>query len=119
MLRLRQSLEGVLLPGLVLLTFVTGACRQLPKRPGESVEILQQGELAALNPNDIVVLPIAQIEGRELPERALREAFSEALIRRQYVPLALDEVDKRVVNASHAGLYERGCRPGDRHPSLE
>lgn len=85
-----------------LLLGLLAACQELPRHPGDKVQILEQGGLTALNPADIAVAPVEfAAEGIDAPERMLREVVAEALVKRRYSPLALDFVDSRVIDASY------------------
>lgn len=89
----------VLLAATVLLL---GACQELPRHPGDRVQILEQGDLTALNPADIAVAPVEYaVDGVRAPDRMLREVVAESLVKRRYSPLALDFVDSRVIDASY------------------
>jgi hypothetical protein len=68
-------------------------------------------DLAAVNPADVVVLPIENQTGRSgLPLDELRREFHEGLVKLHYSPLALDYVDSRVVDATYVpgDLREEG-----------
>ncbi len=70
------------------------ACNELPRRRGESVE--------KRNPIDLVVAPVENATGdKSVPLASLREAFQKGLVRRRYTPLALEYVDRKVVDAAY------------------
>lgn len=78
------------------------ACTQLPKPPADG-EVRSSGSalLEARSPMEVVVAPIqgdASVPGDEL-----RQGFQQALIARRYSPLALRQVDKKVVEAGYKG----------------
>ncbi len=91
-------LGGALLFGVQFL----GACQELPKVPGRHVSELYRGSLESVQPADVVVAPIADksADGRA-PTDSLRQAFQSGLIKRRYSPLALEYVDRRVVEAAY------------------
>jgi len=92
------------LGGLVVLAgaLVSSACNELPRRRGESVQAVSSGKLDEKNPVDIVVAPVENATGsKSVPLAALREAFQDGLLRRHYSPLALDYVDRKVVDATY------------------
>ncbi len=91
-------LSGCLAAGIVSL-----GCQQLPPEPpGHDVQVLASAGLEQANPNDIAIAPIRLGEPTiHAPEQLLREAFQKALLKRRYSPLALEAVDRRVVNASY------------------
>ncbi len=91
--------------GLCLALFLglTLGCRQLPKERGARVQVISSSGLAELNPNDVVVEPVQNtMEEGSIPADNIRLAFYSALPRRGYVPLALDFVDRAVVDASYS-----------------
>jgi hypothetical protein len=78
-------------------------CRQLPKEPGAGVQVISSSGLAELNPNDVVVAPVQNtMEQGGMPAENIRQAFYSALPRRGYAPLALEFVDRAVVDASYS-----------------
>ena len=81
------------------------ACNELPKQRGQKVATTSNAALEKKNPIDVVVAPVVDastIKSRtEVPLADLREAFQKGLVRRRYSPLALDYVDKKVVEAAY------------------
>jgi len=78
------------------------ACNELPHRRGESVQTVSSGKLEKRNPIDLVVAPVENASGdASVPIVALREAFQKGLVRRHFSPLALDYVDRKVVDAAY------------------
>ena len=78
------------------------ACNELPRRRGESVQTVSSGKLEKRNPIDLVVAPIENAKGnKSVPLASLREAFQKGLVRRRYSPLALEYVDRKVVDAAY------------------
>lgn len=78
------------------------ACSSVPRRPGSSVETISPATVAAKSPVDVVVAPIANPSGNgSVPDQYLREAFHDGLVKRRYSPLALEYVDRKVVDASY------------------
>lgn len=76
--------------------------------PGEDVQTLVEGRLRDRNPTDVAVLPVEnQTAATNVPLVALREAFYTGLVKRRYSPLALDYVDRGVVEAAYSpGMFE-------------
>lgn len=92
--------RSILFPALTALALC--ACNDLPKRPGGSVETVHSGQLERSSPIDVVVAPVENASGRKgVPLAALREAFHKGLVKRRYSPLALEYVDRKVVNAAY------------------
>lgn len=79
------------------------ACHVTPDPPQRFVEILYRGTLEEEQPNDVVV-PALENTAMEpqVPEGVLREAFVRALAKRRYAPLALEYVDRQVIDAAYA-----------------
>ncbi len=82
-------------------------CQDLPSRPrGHDVQVIGTQGLSQANPNDIAIAPLEIADADALvPEPELRTAFQKALIQRRYSPLALEAVDRQVIDAAY--------RPGD------
>jgi hypothetical protein len=90
-----------LLP-LLLGLFLAAGCQQLPKVPGKNVEELYRGSLESVQPADVVVAPVLnESTSTRTPQLAMRAAFQDALIKRRYSPLAIEYVDRRVVEAAY------------------
>ena len=82
---------------------VFAACQTIPDYPGEDIEVLHHGALESVQPADIVLAPVvvsAETLGT-VPTASLRRGFMKALVRRRYSPLALEYVDREVVEASY------------------
>jgi hypothetical protein len=94
--------HSALIGSLAATLFLFG-CQQLPAKPrGQDVQVVSAGELEKANPNDIAIAPIRLAEPTlHVPEQLLREAFQHALLQRRYSPLALEAVDRRVIDASY------------------
>jgi hypothetical protein len=91
-----------LLPLLLGLSLLA-ACQELPKVPGRHVDELYRGGLESSQPADVVVAPVVdESASSRAPQAALRQAFQVGLVKRRYSPLALDYVDRRVVEASYS-----------------
>lgn len=83
------------------LAFAPG-CRSVPRVPGSNVEVLYSGTLDQVKPVDVVVAPIQNESGsREVPEPLLRQALVDGLVKRRYSPLALEYVDRQIVEAAY------------------
>jgi hypothetical protein len=85
---------------LLVCSFAFLACTQLPKPPADG-EVRTSGSalLEARSPMEVVVAPIQG--GAMVPGEDLRHGFQQALIARRYSPLALRQVDKKIVDASY------------------
>ena len=85
------------------LTLFVSGCQDTPKPPrGYDNVGLETGTINEVNPTDIVVLPIENATGKDLPLDELRAGFHARLVRLRYSPLALDYVDaNRPVEASY------------------
>ena len=91
----------VLLASLAALLPLSGCASIQPPREA-SVEGLGVGRLKQVNPLDVVVLPIENHSGRSgLPLDTMRREFQEGLVKLRYSPLALDYVDRQVVEATY------------------
>jgi hypothetical protein len=78
------------------------ACNELPHRRGESVQTVSSDKLEKKNPVDLVVAPIENKTGSDdVPIASLRDSFQKGLVRRRYSPLALEYVDRKVVDAAY------------------
>lgn len=87
---------------LVSLLTLAAACHQMPVRHGEEVQTPKSSLLEQRAPIDVAVAPVLDNSGNAaLPKAELRAAFAGALVKRHYSPLALEMVDKKVVNASY------------------
>lgn len=99
-LRVSSSLAIALLSFLAL--GALGSCTSIPERRGATVETHSAGRLEMKNPIDIVVAPVENTAGvKGVPIVALRESFQKGLVKRRYSPLALEYVDRKVVNAAY------------------
>ena len=100
-LRAWTRLAPVLFLG-ALGAFLTAACEALPEPPGLHVEQLYSGRLEQVQPMDVVIAPVIDESGhKRVPIGELRQAFQVALLKRRYTPLALEYVDRRVVEAAY------------------
>lgn len=88
--------------GSACLGVVSASCNQLPPERGEHVQTVSSDKLDKRNPIEVVVAPVANATGDDtVPIVMLREAFQAGLVRRRYSPLALEYVDKKVVDATY------------------
>lgn len=94
----RHPMRWSLLAGALLAI----SCHELPRQPGNSVVVMEQGSLAEVNPADVAVAPVQVAPGVEAPVARLREAIARGLPARQYTPLSIDFVDSRVIEASYS-----------------
>ena len=79
------------------------ACSEVPRRRGEAVQTVASDKLATDSPVEVVVAPIENATGNSgVPLAMLRDAFQQGLVRRRYSPLALEYVDRKVVDATYA-----------------
>jgi hypothetical protein len=91
-----------LLAPLLAFTCLATACNQMPARPGEYVATQKGSTLEQKGPIEIAVAPLEDSsQNSALPRMELRSAFQAALVKRRYTPLALDQVDSKVVNAAY------------------
>jgi len=87
----------------VVLAALCAGCHNLPDRPGANAEQLLRGTLESTRPIDVAVAPVVNRSGSEgVPLADLRQAFHAGLVKRRYSPLALEYVDRHVVEASYA-----------------
>ncbi len=87
---------------LLSLVCLAAACNRMPVHHGVDVESPKSSSLEQRSPIDVAVAPITDNSGNTaLPRAELRTAFQGALVKRRYSPLALEMVDKKVVNASY------------------
>ncbi|MAF64187.1 MAG: hypothetical protein CMJ84_00825 [Planctomycetes bacterium] len=79
------------------------ACQTVPDYPGEDIEVLHHGAIESVRPADIVLAPVTVSSETPtvVPAASLRRGFMKALVRRRYSPLALEYVDREVVEASY------------------
>lgn len=103
----RQLRERARPAGLAALALLVGAlapaCHVTPDPPQRYVEVLYRGTLEEVQPNDVVVPPLLNTAGEpQVPEGVLREAFVRNLAKRRYAPLALEYVDRQVIEAAYA-----------------
>ena len=88
--------------GSACLGVVSTSCNQLPPERGEHVQTVASEKLESRNPIEVVVAPVTNATGDDtVPIVPLREAFQAGLVRRRYSPLALEYVDKKVVDATY------------------
>ena len=81
---------------------LAAACNQLPERRGSHVQTVSSEKLDRRNPIEVVVPPIENATGDDtVPIAILRETFQAGLVRRRYSPLALEYVDRKVVDAAY------------------
>ncbi|HED64497.1 MAG TPA: hypothetical protein ENJ09_02970 [Planctomycetes bacterium] len=80
------------------------ACNATPGKPEAAPFVGDVQRLADLQPGDIAVAPVRNQTGiEEVPVAALREGFSEALVKRLYSPLSSAYVDSNWVESSFRG----------------
>lgn len=87
--------------------FAVSGCYQLPKARGYDVDV-HAGTIREQNPRDIAIGPVLVVhEGVDVPDFALRRGFQRGLVKRRYSPLALEQVDNNLIEASYrAGRLE-------------
>jgi hypothetical protein len=86
---------------LVLSTLALAACADVPKPKGSAVRSSDPACIAEVSPLEIAVAPVVNAAGRDVPQQDLRVAFHRALVERRYSPLALEYVDRKVVDAAY------------------
>ena len=95
----------------LLVVLVASACRHIPERHGQHVEVLSAPTTKPLTVVDVAVMPIENLTGEEnLPLEDLRAEFQAGLVRLRYSPLALSYVDRSLADATYtrASLREEG-----------
>ena len=92
---------GIAIP-FIAFSLCLGACQSSAPVPlGKGVETQGLAKLLEKNPVDVAVAPIQNAAGRDVPASVLRACFQQELVSRRYSPLALDFVDRNVVDASY------------------
>jgi hypothetical protein len=81
--------------------FALDACRNVANVPHEGVEYSKSTQLKEKPPIEIAVAPIKNGAGANVPVDELRAAFQKSLVSRHYSPLALEWIDKKVVDATY------------------
>jgi len=91
------------------------ACQTTPSPTGSMVESTFVGDIAAVNPVDVAVLPVEVAPGvLGAPAEMIRDSAARALVRRRYSPLAMDVVDETIAMSASAGggVQEASFSPG-------
>lgn len=86
---------------LALVALAFTACTTVPKAPGSATRSTPSETILARSPIEVAVAPVVNASGAQLPASELREAFQKELVERRYTPLALEYVDRKVVDASY------------------
>lgn len=93
------------------------ACHTTPILKGVGVETHSIGDLAAVNPVDVAVLPVVLADGVSgVPIGMIRTASAKALVRRRYSPLAMGAVDETIAMASAQGVDAGGVQEASYSP---
>jgi hypothetical protein len=89
--------------GSACLGVVSTSCNQLPPERGEHVQTVASEKLESKNPIEVVVAPVANATGDDTVPivPAARSLPGRSSVRRRYSPLALEYVDKKVVDATY------------------
>jgi len=83
-------------------SFALAACYTVHQPAGATVQTVSTGKLEKKNPLEVVLAPIDNASNNEnAPLDDLREAFQRELVKRRYSPLALEYVDKTLVDAAY------------------
>jgi hypothetical protein len=77
------------------------ACASVPRQPGLAVRSTETATVLERSPIEVAVAPVVNASGAALPAGELRTAFQKELVERRYSPLALDFVDRRIVDAAY------------------
>lgn len=77
------------------------ACNTVPRAPGSATRSTSSEPVLARSPIEVAVAPVVNASGAQLPADELRVAFQKELVERRYSPLALEFVDRKVVDASY------------------
>lgn len=80
---------------------VLSSCQSVPRHRGVAVHSTEGGRVVEESPIEIAVAPVVNASGASLPVAALRDSFQKELIEARYSPLALDYVDRKVVDAAY------------------
>jgi hypothetical protein len=80
---------------------VLSSCESVPHHRGVAVHSTEGDLVVQEAPIEIAVAPVVNASGASLPAAALRDAFQKELVDRRYSPLALDYVDRKVVEAAY------------------
>lgn len=86
---------------LALSALALAACNDIPKPRGSAVRATDSQSLLEKSPIEVAVAPIVNASGASVPAGELRVSFQRELVERRYSPLALDFVDRRVVDAAY------------------
>ncbi|MBL8862052.1 MAG: hypothetical protein JNK02_08575 [Planctomycetes bacterium] len=86
---------------LALLALAPLACHSVPREPGLAVRSSDATGVLERAPIEVAVAPVVNAAGANLPAAELRAAFQRVLVERRYSPLALEYVDRRVVDAAY------------------
>lgn len=85
----------------VLSALVLAACNDIPKTRGSAVRTTDKERVQTQSPIEVAVAPVVNASGASLPSSELRSSFQTELVDRRYSPLALDFVDRKVVDAAY------------------
>jgi hypothetical protein len=86
---------------LAVFLLVLSSCQSVPRHRGVAVQSTEGGRVAQEDPIEVAVAPVVNASGASLPVAALRDSFQKELVDHRYSPLALDFVDRKVVEASY------------------
>ncbi len=86
---------------LALSLLVLSSCQNVPKHRGSAIDTTEGGRVVQEAPIEIAVAPVVNASGTSLPSAALRDAFQKGMVEHRYSPLALDYVDRKVVEAAY------------------
>ncbi|MCY2961352.1 MAG: hypothetical protein NTY35_14410 [Planctomycetota bacterium] len=84
-----------------LSALVLAACNDIPKTRGSAVRATDSELVLAQSPIEVAVAPIVNASGADVPMSELRTSFQKELVERRYSPLALEYVDRKVVDAAY------------------
>lgn len=84
-----------------LTALLFAACNDIPKSRGSAVRTTDTQRVQEQSPIEVAVAPIVNASGANVPTGELRTSFQKELVERRYSPLALEFVDRKVVDAAY------------------
>lgn len=98
MISFRSASALLFVPAAFVLAF--SACNTTPTPVGIGIRGSGATKIMDRSPIDIAVVPVVNSAGKGVPTSVLRGSFQQGLVARRYSPLALEYVDRDVVNAA-------------------
>jgi hypothetical protein len=100
-LEIHVSRSNFAFPALALAATLLTGCHDIPKSPGSAVHASDAQRLRSESPIEVAVAPIVNAAGTNVPTDDLRLSFQKGLVDCRYSPLALEYVDRKVVDAAY------------------